>query len=275
MRRAFTLIELLVIVAIIGAMVTVAVVSVQKGQGYARMRGSVRTVFATVRQARSIALVSQKPSIITFSTAKTDGEVVSKVAITSAKLMESKDGVRARSLSGVWRVLGDEEVPAVAQTAQRSSSDPGTEASLPDRSGGVTSEEILFAPVSEDVLSGICIKVVMDEEEQEDSFSGVNEVKRSRISVFSNADFLLQNFSKASEENRKREDKAKADDVSLPVVSTEVVEEEKSVVWQINGRCEPHTVYIYPEGGSIEDAWKLRVDRFGGVKVLDDGEYWN
>jgi Tfp pilus assembly protein FimT len=57
MRRAFTLIELLVIVAVISVMVAVAVVSVVKGQQYARLRGTVRTVFSTVRQARARALV--------------------------------------------------------------------------------------------------------------------------------------------------------------------------------------------------------------------------
>lgn len=275
MRRAFTLIELLVIVAIIGTMVTVAVVSVQKGQEYARMRGTVRSVFATVRQARSIALVTQKPSIISFSTKRSDGEAVSRVEITSAKLMETKSGVRARSLTGEWRVLGDDEAPPAPVAAPAARGVQGAEAAEPVQdAGGKTTEEILFAPVSEEVLRGVCIKVVKDDEELVDSFSGADEVKRSRISVFSNADFLLQKFNTAKDdEKKKREAEAKAAGSAVAEeIASEDIEEDSKVVWQTNGRSEAHRIYIYPEGGTVEDAWVIRVDRFGGVKVLEDGE---
>ena len=139
MRRAFTLVELLVIIAIIAAMVTTSVISVQKGQEYARMRGAVRDVFAAVRQARSIALVSQKPSVITFSTKTWEGSVASKVEISSAKLVSSRSTTQARSLGGEWRNLaggGDDSV-------DESSSD----------GGGQTLEDILFEPISDEVLS--------------------------------------------------------------------------------------------------------------------------
>ena len=118
MRRAFTLVELLVIVAIIGVMVTAAVVSIVKGQRYARMKGSVRTVFATVRQARSIALVSQKPCVLTFSTKNTGDGAVSSVTITSTELIKPREGMRVRSLSGRWVVLGESEEDAAANKSK-------------------------------------------------------------------------------------------------------------------------------------------------------------
>ena len=88
MRRAFTLIELLVIIAIIGIMVTASVLSVQAGREAVKIRGAARDIFAAVRQARSIALVSQKPCIITFSTKTSGDEVSSSVVITSAELVK-------------------------------------------------------------------------------------------------------------------------------------------------------------------------------------------
>ncbi len=273
MRRAFTLIELLVIVAIIGSMIVAAVVSVEQGQRYARIRGSVRDIFATVRQARSIALVSQKPCIITFSTKRVDEEVQSKVEITSVKLLETKAGVRARSLQGQWRILGvDEDEDAPVSDNTKKSADVGENAS---GEVGHTAEEIMFEPMDEEVLSGICVKVVMDDEAEALEVNEEDEVKKSKISVFSNVDFLLGSFkndrSKKAAEGEK--DSGQSDQLmESESPNIEEVNEDKSVVWQVNGRSEPHTIYIYPDGAKLSDAWQIKVDRFGGVKVLDEAE---
>lgn len=277
MRRAFTLIEVLVVVAIIGIMVTVAVVSVQEGREYAAMRGTVRTVFASIRQARSIALVTQKPAVITFSSKRTDEIVRSRIEITSAKIMEVKSGVKARSVTGEWIVLGDEDAPLPPGPPTAHGVE---EVPQPGAKDGQTMEDILFEPVSEEVLEGVCIKVVMADEEFESPFSKVDEVKRSKISVFSNVDFLMDRFSRQrkeaesqkaeSQKAEARKEKSAAEEV-LPV-DTEDVEAEKSVAWQTNGRCDAHTIYIYPAGEDVNNAWVIKVDRFGGVKVLEDGE---
>ena len=274
MRRAFTLVELLVIVAIIGVMVTAAVVSIVKGQRYARMKGSVRTVFATVRQARSIALVSQKPCVLTFSTKNTGDGAVSSVTITSAELIKPRDGVRARSLSGNWIVLGETEEESVADQSKSGNPNEGTAEVQPSKSNGngQTLGDFLFEDISKEVLEGICIKVEMSDEIGDGDNSRTDEFKRSKISVFSNADFLIGKLKKSKEQKEKEESKEPSVTEAEPVqpVEEETAEETKSVVWQINGRCEPHTIYIYPEDGKKEDAWRIRVDRFGGVKILED-----
>jgi len=269
MRRAFTLIELLVVVAIIGLMVTVAVVSVQEGQEYAALRGSVRSVFAAIRQARSIALVSQKPAVITFSSSRSEDSVRSKVEITSVSLMESKANIRARSITGEWKILG-EEAESVPAGKERNATQHGSAAS--DSNSGQTVEEILFSPVSEEVLTGVCIKVVMDDEDADGTVAIDNEVRRSRISVFSNVDFLMSSFKKGREAEKERKEKETAAEETALQNDVEEIEAEKSVAWQTNGRCDPHRIYIYPETGTIEDAWVIKVDRFGGVKVLEEGE---
>ena len=89
MRRGFTLIELLVIIGIMGLMVAVGILSVGAGKGAARVKGATRDIFAAIRHARSTALVTQQPAIITYSTDEVDGEIVAKVEITSAKLFNS------------------------------------------------------------------------------------------------------------------------------------------------------------------------------------------
>ena len=65
MKKAFTLIEIVIVVAIIGVLAASGIVASVKGRDTARLKGAVRDVFATIREARSIALVSQQPCVIT------------------------------------------------------------------------------------------------------------------------------------------------------------------------------------------------------------------
>lgn len=252
MRRAFTLIELLAVVAIIGAMVSVSVVSITRGRAAGRMKGAVRDVFATIRQARSIALVTGQPSIITFSSKKIDGETVSKVEITSAEMTSSAASVNARNIDGEWKKLGDGE-------------EAGDE--------GHTVEEMLFSPIAEDVLTGVCIKTVSEEEAPEIDWNDADEAKKSKASAFSNVDFLLGTYKEAKEQREKKNAEAAKEQDAPPPPETENIEAEKSVVWEVNGRCEPHRVYVYEEGRDpYRDGWLIKVDRFGAAKILSPGE---
>ena len=281
-RRAFTLIELLVVVAILGVMVTVAAVSIQAGTAAARMKGSVRDVFATVRLARSIALVTQKPCVITFSTKKTDDGCLSHVEIVSTELIKPTSTTRARAVTGEWTTLGGDEDDG--QSGRDDAAGTQADAAATDSGGGETVEEILFAPVSDEVFKDICIKVVMDDEELDDTSPGeVNEAKRSMISTFSNVDFLLGTYKEerrkrseaeaASDENAATAPQTAAKDASSSPETGPSVEGETSLAWQVNGRCEPHTIYVYAYGEDfLTEGWQIRVDRFGAAKTLEPGE---
>lgn len=281
MRRAFTLIELLVIIAIIGIMVTASVLSVQAGREAVKVRGAARDIFAAVRQARSIALVSQKPCIITFSTKTSGDEVSSSVVITSAELMKKNATTSARSIGGEMRRIGEaaeeEEEVETRQAFHVRGRDDDKEQKSDSSDGGHTVEEVLFQDVSQDVLEGVCIKVVMDDEEEEDSPFEVNEAKRSMVSSFSNVDFLLGTYKdeRKKEQEAAAAEAAKEDDTRAEKGSgsAQPESEEKSLAWQVNGRCDPHTIYVYLPGEDWRETdWKIRVDRFGAVKVLSKGE---
>ena len=281
MRRAFTLIELLVIIAIIGIMVTASVLSVQAVREAVKMRGAARDIFAAVRQARSIALVSQKPCIITFSTKTSGDEVSSSVVITSAELVKKNATTSARSIGGEWKRIGEaaeEEKDESRQAFHVRGRDDDKEQKDDSSEGGHTVEEVLFQNVAQDVLEGICIKVVMDDEEVEpDSPRDVNEAKKSMISTFSNVDFLLGTYrdERKKEQEAAAAEAAKEDDsrAANDSKSAQPEAEEKSLAWQVNGRCDPHTIYIYAPGEDWRETdWRIRVDRFGAVKVLSNGE---
>ena len=254
--RGFTLVELLVIIAIMAAMTTVSVLSIRAGQGAARMKGATRDIFASVRQARSVALVTGQPAIISYAETEIEGERSAKITITSAKLMS--EGVkRAETLSGEVVTIGADDEKA------------GDEGEAPS-GGGTTIEEILFAPMSEDIVRGIRIKVLKNEEQLERTAS--EEQSSAKISVFSNVDYLIGRFNdakKAAEEKKKDEDEHK--DESKPVASTEL-QEEVSFVWEVNGRCTPHRVWVYSDGESPENGLCIKVDRFGAAKIVSGDE---
>ena len=51
-------------------------------------------------------------------------------------------------------------------------------------------------------------------------------------------------------------------------------EEQKpvKVLWQTNGRTDPHRIWVYADGSDPESGLSIRIDRFGAAKVLQAGE---
>ena len=86
MRRAFTLIEILVVVAIMAIMATSTVLGVRAGQDAARVKGATRDIMASIRHARSMALVMMQPAIITDSTTHVDDEVCAQIKVDGANI---------------------------------------------------------------------------------------------------------------------------------------------------------------------------------------------
>ena len=256
MRRAFTLIELLAIVAIIGIMVAAGVVSLGAGQGAARTRGATRDIFATIRQARSTALVTQQPCVLSYSTATVDGETCAKVEITSARIFSGSSVTEAETLSGERVNLADPNGAADGDAADGAG-------------GGEAVEDILFEPIAAEVVKGMAIQVKMADELVEVEQN--EEKSRSMISAFSNVDALLGRYreSKATETEKPDDEK---DDASAASSSGNDTQAPVSVVWEVNGRCEPHRVYVYPAGKSPESGLCIKIDRFGAAKVLSFGE---
>lgn len=262
MRRAFTLIELLAIVAIIGIMVAAGVVSLGAGQGAARTRGATRDIFATIRQARSTALVTQQPCVLSYSTATVDGETCAKVEITSARIFSGSSVTEAETLSGERVNLADPNGAAEGRAAADGDAADGA-------GGGEAVEDILFEPIAAEVVKGMAIQVKMADELVEVEQN--EEKSRSMISAFSNVDALLGRYreSKATETEKPDDEK---DDAPAASSSGNDTQAPVSVVWEVNGRCEPHRVYVYPAGKSPESGLCIKIDRFGAAKVLSFGE---
>ncbi len=247
-NRGFTLIELLVISGIMAAMVTVGVVGLNSSRGATRLFGAGRDVMAMIRRARSLALVTQKPVVITYSTATDDGESYAKVEITADKIFNSK-----RAAERVWNLAGD--------VVSEPEPDDGEEKS------GETLEDVLSPEsIPLDVVKGLRIKV-LDESDQLQLPE--NETRRSKISIFSTADNVSRTLNAAvTAPVAEDSDGTKRGDGTLS--ADEGTEEPFSVAFAVNGTVNPpHRIWIYREDSSPEKGICIHVDRFGEPKCED------
>jgi len=262
MRRAFTLIELLVVVAIIATMTSVAVVSVRTGQDAARLKGSVRDAFATIRHARSMALVSKQPSIITYSTVQEDGENCARITVHTAKLISGSQVTTAETLEGeTVRIGGDDE--------EKNGDIRADDAEGPAEGQGDTVGDFLFEPADSDVFHGISIKVIKEGDELADFDQ---ERAKPKISVFSNVDYLLGRFNQDQEKKTAAGKTSDADASAVVSGGNREGQSEVSFVWEVNGRTEPHKVWFYRDGTRYDEGLCISIDRFGAAKVLGSGE---
>ncbi len=264
MRRAFTLIEIIVVVAILAIMATAAVVGVRSGQDAARVKGATRDIMAAIRHARSMALVMMQPAIITYSTERDGDDVCAKITVDGAKLMSSGSSDTVQTLSGeiVHRdgsKVEDAKKPAVGEDEPKE---------LLGDSGGDSVEDVLFAPISSEVVRGVRIKVLTGDELAETTQT--EQKSANRISVFSNVDYLLGKYKEKKTEEAKAASEQPADQQASPANGSGEDQEPVSLVWEANGRCDPHRVLVYLDGKNPESGLCINIDRFGAAKVVSD-----
>ncbi len=264
MRRAFTLIEIIVVVAILAIMATAAVVGVRSGQDAARVKGATRDIMAAIRHARSMALVMMQPAIITYSTERDGDDVCAKITVDGAKLMSSGSSDTVQTLSGeiVHRdgsKVEDAKKPAVGEDEPKE---------LLGDSGGDSVEDVLFAPISSEVVRGVRIKVLTGDELAETTQT--EQKSANRISVFSNVDYLLGKYKEKKTEEAKAASEQPADQQVSPANGSGEDQEPVSLVWEANGRCDPHRVLVYLDGKNPESGLCINIDRFGAAKVVSD-----
>ena len=261
-RRAFTLIELLVIVAIMATMVTVSVVSIRAGQSTARIKGATRNVMAAIRNARSRALVMMQPAIVTYSTTTIDDEVCAQIEVEGAKFTASQNP------NDVVETLSGEPVHRNGTPVKRNAKSATEEGEpLLSEDSGQTVEDILFSPISTEVVRGVRIKVAVGDELVE--FADQEEKSANKISVFSNVDYLLGKYKEQKQQEKKKPEEETSSTSSASSPSQET-QEPVRIVWEANGRCDPHRVWVYLDGSTPDKGLCIKVDHFGAAKVVSD-----
>lgn len=271
-KRGFTLIEVLVVLIIMAILVGTAVTSLSAGLKSAHMRDAARAVQQYVRHAKAVALLKQRPVVITFEEVEEHGEFTgSRVSLTArsdAKAdagatplgsgFTSGGGGRARTL--LWRPEDDLDEPEAPPPAPVS-------AAAQSAAAGIEEDDPLSAPPR--VFEGIHIRAER-QEERTDSRGG----PRARNSSFSNADFLLGEAAaeKAKERAAARE-KAGEDPEDADASDGEKKEKDEdasySAVYEANGRCDPYVVRVWKDGEDESTAMTISVGRFGRAVTGD------
>ncbi len=256
----------MVVVAIMAITVSVAVVSVRSGQDAARVKGATRDFMAAIRHARSLALVKMQPVVITYEVGKVDGEVCAQVRVDGAELINESSSPTVQTLSGETVMRDGSKV----DDSRKVSKAKGEEKELLDDKGGDSMTDVLFAPISTEVAKGVRLKVTMGNELLA---TEVDEKKKAnKISVFSNVDYLLGKYKTHKAAEKKAEEEKSEKDDSSSATPAEEDQEPVSLVWEANGRCEPHRIWIYLDGKKPESGLSIKVDRFGAAKVLSGEE---
>ena len=248
-RRGFTLIEVLIVIVIMAVIMGTAVVSVSAGLKSARVRDAARAVQLYARHAKAVALLKQRPVVLTFEEVNENGEFVkSRVSISfSGDASGGGPGIgmaRGGGSDGLTRTISGQVVGGLAPDGEP---DAAPAAAADDGKDPLMAEPREFPGV----------RIVARSREEETS-------ARPRISVFSNVDVLLKKRSDENARAREREaeklGKAVGDDGTR---ENEDRESSFSVVYEANGRCEPFNVSVFRDGADERDGLNIAIGRFG------------
>lgn len=252
MKSGFTLIEILVALVIVGILVGTAAVSLGAGVKSAQMADATRAVQQYAGHARAIALLKQRPVVLTIEEVVEDGGFVKSRISTSYSKDASSEGGNVSHGAGFGAAGGAGGRTLTLSGVPVDDAEPGDVGE---------DENDPLSPEPRD-FEGVHIRGELKEDLAK---------QRSRISVFSTADLLLRQNREQRERSRA---KLEGDGAAVGGDSAEeqVQETESSfsIVYEPNGRCDPYVVKIWKDGTDEDKAVTLEVGRFG--KVVDDEE---
>ena len=270
MRRAgFTLIEIMIVVGIIVIMLASAVMSVASGRSAVRVKEATRGVIQLSRYASALALLRQRPVVVTFHH---NGKIevrISGDATGSGETGSPSDPIY-REVDGKTTLTAaeysaedeeEDESPADKGRDQKAAAAGGTGASsaLPDEEKGyfytkrVLDPEMLAKEDTEGTYEGVTFTVEVLGEDGEPldrdlaAARSLRQPKRERKDA----------------DGEPVEDGEPGDDAEPPV----------SVTYETNGNVNPHRIIVRLEGESeTEEGFAINISRSGKATVGDDEE---
>lgn len=275
MRRAgFTLIEILIVVGIIVIMLASAVVSVASGRGAVQAKEATRGVIQLSRYASALALLRQRPVVVTFhhdgridvriSGAATGQEGIGSPSDPIYREVDGETTLTAAEYSaedeyGESAATSRKKTRASKSSVKSSASGVSSSSAAADEKNGffytrrVLDPEVLAKEDAEGKYEGVTFSVVVLGEDGEPLEP---EIAASRS--------LRQPERKPrTSDGETSDDGAVADDTEPPV----------SVTYETNGNVNPHRVTVRLAGESdTSEGFTISISRSGKASVEDAEE---
>ena len=267
-RAGFTLIEILIVVGIICVMLVAAVTSVTSGRDAARARAAARGVAQMSHYANALAILRQRPAVISFS-----GNAIT-VQLSGEGVDTSEVGQPALPI--YQEVNGETVQPLVVEVVEGGdgSADDAPEGGKPvKKSGYLFTEDILDMEelAREDATrtyEGVVFRVELVDEDGRGLDSATARQLRSE------ADALVSKRRPAgaawSNTSGEIDLGASGDGKEKPDVRPE---NEGRVIYETNGNCAPYRVTLFSAADDGEEGQELmtvHVSRSGNVTIGDE-----
>ena len=255
MRRAgFTLIEIMIVVGIIAIMLASAVMSVASGRGAVRVKEATRGVIQLSRYASALALLRQRPVVITFhKKGKIDVRISGEVA--GADDIGTPSDPIYREVDGKTTVTAQEIMDAAQEVADEKK-ESGT--------GALTEKEKKSFFYTRQVLD----PTVLAQEDAEGEYDGVTFT----VEVLGeDGEPLNPELAAARSLRQPQREKKNAD--GEPMEEEEEEDPPVSVTYEPNGNVNPHRIIVRLEGESEAEAgFAINVSQSGKAMVEDDDQ---
>ena len=251
-RGGFTLIEIMIVVGIIAIMLASAVMSVASGRGAVRVKEATRGVIQLSRYASALALLRQRPVVVTFHKKGKVEVRISGEATGQGDVGSPADPIY-REVDGKATIMASEREDETRESAAEGAS-----------AGALTEKEKKGYFYTKQVLD----PSVLAKEDAEGEYEGVTFT----VEVLGEDGEPLERELAAARSLRQPEREKKNAD-------GETVEEEEeeeppvSVTYETNGNVNPHRIIVRLEGESeAEEGFAINISRSGKATVGDEEE---
>ena len=267
MRRAgFTLIEIMIVVGIIVIMLATAVMSVASGRGAVRVKEATRGVIQLSRYASALALLRQRPVVVTFHhngkiEVRLSGEATGsdEAGSPSDPIYREVDG-KTTLTAAEYSAEDDEEDESPPEKVRDAAAGGSTGASsvLPDEEKGYFYTKRVLDPET------------LAKEDTEGTYQGVTFT----VEVLGeDGEPLDRDLAAARSLRQPERERKNADGEPVDEKLEEEAEPPVSVTYETNGNVNPHRIIVRLEGESeAEEGFAINISRSGKATVGDDEE---
>ena len=269
MRRAgFTLIEIMIVVGIIAIMLLSAVMSVASGRSAVQTKEATRGVIQLSRYASSLALLRQRPVVVTFFHNGKMEVRISGEATGSGAAGEPAEPIY-REVDGKATITAAEIEEEAKEAAEDDA--PSATSNEKDDKGYFYTRRVLDPSVlaKEDAdgeYEGVTFTVEVlgeDGEPLDPSVAASRSLPRPKRGKESNASLFIDGVRIDDDEGGKAKEDSDEVEEHPPV----------SVTYETNGNVNPHRVIVRLEGESeAEEGFVINISRSGKATVGDDEE---